>query len=54
MGSLSSRDNWCIGDKREVNARVGNQVSLELVKIDVKGSIETEGGGDRGDNCNLY
>lgn len=39
-----------IGDKREVNARVGDQIGLELVQIDVEGTIEAEGGGDGRDN----
>ncbi len=48
--SLSSRDNWGVGDEREVDTWVWDQVGLELVEIDVKGTIETEGGGDGGDN----
>lgn len=51
MGSLGSRYNWCVGNEREMDTWVWNQVGLELVKIDVEGSIETEGGGDGGDNC---
>lgn len=51
MGSLSSRDNWGIGDEREVDTWVWDQVGLELVQIDVEGSIEAEGGSDGGDNC---
>ncbi|RUS21936.1 hypothetical protein BC937DRAFT_90998 [Endogone sp. FLAS-F59071] len=39
-----------IGDKREVNARVGDQIGLELVQIDIEGTIEAEGGSDGGDN----
>ena len=29
---------------------VGYQVSLELSDIDVEGTVESEGGGERGDN----
>jgi hypothetical protein len=46
-------DDGCVGNKREVDARVGNKVGLELGKIDVEGTIETEGGGDRGHNCDM-
>jgi hypothetical protein len=48
--SLRSRDNWSVRDEREVDTWVWNQVGLELVEIDVEGTIETEGGCDRGDN----
>ena len=40
------RDDWCVGGQREVNTRVWNQVSLELSKIDIEGTIESEGSGD--------
>jgi len=33
-----------------VDSRVGHQVSLELVEIDVKSAVESERSGDRGDN----
>ncbi len=48
--SLGSRDNWCIGNEREMDTRVWYQVGLELVKINVEGTIETEGGSDGRDN----
>ena len=44
--SLFCRDDWCVGGEREVNTWVWDQVSLELGKIDVEGTIESEGGGD--------
>ena len=50
VGSLSSRDNWRVGDEREVNARVRDQVCLELVEIDIQGTIETERGRDGRDD----
>lgn len=48
--SLGCRDDRRVGDEREVDARVGNQVRLELVQIDVERSIESQGGGNGGDN----
>lgn len=48
---LGGRDDGRIGDEREVDTRVGNQVGLELVEIDVERTIETERRGDRRDNC---
>jgi hypothetical protein len=33
-----------------VDTWVWDQVGLELVEINVEGTIETEGGGDGGDN----
>ena len=48
--SLFSRDHWSVGDQREVDAGVWNQVGLELGQIHVEGAIKAEGGGDRGDD----
>merc|ERR1711881_809319 len=39
-----------VGDKREVDSGVGYQVGLELGKIDVESTIESERGGDRRDD----
>lgn len=50
VSGLGSRDNGRVGDQREVNTRVRDQVGLELVQIDVEGSIETQGRGDRRHN----
>jgi hypothetical protein len=50
VGGFGSRDNWRVSNKREMDARIWDQVGLELVKIDIEGPIETEGGSDRGDN----
>ena len=38
------------GGKGEVNTREGNQVGLELVQIDVKGTIESKGSSDGRDD----
>lgn len=35
VGSLSGRDNWGVGDKREMDSWVWNQIGLELVQVDV-------------------
>ena len=47
MGSLGRRDDRSIGNKREMDARIGHQVSLELVQVDIEGTIEAERCGDR-------
>ena len=49
MVSFLGRDDWGIGGKHEVDSWVWHQVGLELSNIDVKGTIESEGGGQRGD-----
>lgn len=43
---LGSRDNWSIGNQWEVDTRVWHKVSLELVQVDVEGSIESERSSD--------
>lgn len=51
MGGLGGRDNWSIGDKGKVDARVWNEISLELVQVDIERTVETEGSGDGRYNC---
>lgn len=46
----SSRNDWSITDQWVVNSWVRNQVSLELVEIDVQSTIETKRRGNRADN----
>jgi hypothetical protein len=46
VGSLGRRHNRGVRNKREVDTRVWDQVGLELVKIDVERTIETEGSSD--------
>lgn len=53
VGSLGSADDGSISDQREVNTGVRNKVGLELVQIDVQGTIETERGGNGRDDWNL-
>merc|ERR1719273_1124335 len=48
--SLLSRDDWGVGGKHEMDTWVWHQVSLELSDIDVKGTIESEGGSQGGDD----
>lgn len=51
VGGLGGGDNGRIGDEREVDTRVWHQVGLELVQVDVQGSIETQGSGDGRNDC---
>ncbi len=46
VGGLGSGDDRSIGDEREVNTWVGDQVGLELVQVDVEGTVESERGGN--------
>ena len=46
VGGLGSGDDGSIGDEREVNTGVRDQVGLELVQVDVEGTVESERGGD--------
>ena len=46
MVSLLSRDDRSIGDQREVDARVGDQVGLELSKIHIQSTIKAKRGSD--------
>lgn len=50
VGGLGGGDDRGVGDEREVDAGVRDQVSLELVQVDVEGTVEAEGGGDGGDD----
>jgi len=43
-------DDWGIRRKHEMDSWVWDQVGLEFSNIDVKGTIESEGGSERGDN----
>ena len=48
--SFLGGDNWGIGRKHEMDSWVWHQVGLELSNIDVKGTVESEGGSQGGDN----
>jgi hypothetical protein len=47
---LLGGDDGSVGGQHEVDSGVGHKVGLELGDIDVEGTIETEGGGQGGDN----
>jgi len=47
---LLGRDDWGVSGEREVDTWVGDQVSLELGEIDIESTIESEGGGDGGND----
>lgn len=42
VSTLCGGDDGGIADQRVVNARVGNQVRLELVQVDVEGTVEAQ------------
>ena len=48
MVSLLGRDDGRVGSQREVDSRVGYQVSLELCQIYVEGTIKAERSRDGG------
>ena len=50
MISFLCRDDGSVGDQREVNPGVGNQVGLELSKINIESSIESKRGSDGRDD----
>ena len=50
MVGLVGGEDGRVGSEREMNPREGNQVGLELIQVDVEGSIESEGSGDGGDD----
>lgn len=43
---LCGGDDGRVGDEREVDTGVGDQVGLELVQVDVEGAVESERGSD--------
>ena len=50
VSGLVGGDDRGVGDQREVDTGVGDQVGLELVQVDVERTIETQGSSDGGDN----
>ena len=54
MGSLRGRNNRSVGNKREMNTRIGHEIGLEFVQVDVERTIEPKGSGDRGDNYGTF
>lgn len=47
---LGSRNDGSVGNQREVDTGVGDQVGLELVQVDVEGTVEAKRGGDGRDD----
>jgi len=47
---LDSGDDGSEGGEREVNTGERHQVGLELVQVDIQGTVESEGSGDGGNN----
>jgi len=50
VARLVGGNNRRVGDEREVNARVRDQVGLELVQVDIERTVEAKRGSDGGDN----
>ena len=50
MISFLGLDNWGVRTQHEVDTRIRHQVGLELGDIDVQGTIESQRGGQRGDD----
>lgn len=50
MGAVLDTDDRSVGNQRVVDTRVGHQVSLELVQVDIESTLEAQAGGDRADN----
>jgi hypothetical protein len=50
VSALLGRDDRGVADQGVVDAGVGNQVGLELVQVDVEGTVEAQGRGDGGDD----
>ena len=51
VSGFGGRNNGSVSNEREMDTGVRNQVGLELVKVDVEGTIESQRSGDGGDNC---
>lgn len=50
VGTLGSRNDRGVADQRVMDTRIGDQISLELVEIDVKRTIESQRGCDGADD----
>jgi len=50
VGGLGGRDNGRVSNEREVDSGVRNQVGLELVQVDVEGTVESERSSDGRNN----
>lgn len=50
MEGLVGRDDWGVGRQQEVDARIRNQVGLELVEVHVERAFEAQGASERRDD----
>lgn len=50
VGAVLDTDDRSVGNQRVVDTRVRNQVSLELVQVDVESTLEAQAGSNRADN----
>jgi len=48
MIGLLCRDQWSVGSQRIVDPGIGDQVGLELIEVNIEGSIKPQGGCDGG------
>lgn len=53
VSGLGGRDNRRVSDEREVDSGVRDQVGLELVQVDVEGTVESEGSSNGRDDYAL-
>lgn len=50
VGALGGRNDRSIADQGVVDTRIGHQVGLELVQVDIERTIESQRRGDGADN----
>ena len=50
MVGLVGAGNWGVGSEGVVDPRVGNQVGLELIEVDIESSVKPQAGRDGGDD----
>ena len=50
MVSLVSAGHWGVGSEGVVDTRVGHQVGLELIEVNIESSVKPEAGRDGGDD----
>jgi hypothetical protein len=48
---LGGRNHGSIGDQREMNAGIGDEVGLEFGQVDVERAVESEGSSDGRHDC---
>ena len=50
MVGLLSRNDGSVGDQREMNPRIRNQICLELIQVNIQGSVKPQRSCDGGYN----